>query len=253
MIKKEIPVLLTSSVVAHDSGVALADTDERVRLAIESVAHWLMINPDLPLVLCDGSSFDFTPIVRKKFPLARIECLHFENQQRLVKQYGRGYGEGEIVCYAVRNSTLITDANCFVKCTSKLWVENFEKCLLQWNGELLCKGVFLDVFSPFKKTHFAYIDTRFYIASNTCYHQYFEDAHLRINKELGYGLEQCFYDVFIKHRIQHCLFSIPPIICGVGGGTGVYYKNSLMRRLKERLRLTMVRFTLNFRNMFSQQ
>lgn len=253
MKEKEIPVLLTSSVVAHDSGVALADTDERVRLAIESVAHWLMIDPDLPLVLCDGSSFDFTPIVRKKFPLARIECLHFENQQKLVKQYGRGYGEGEIVRHAVQNSTLIADADCFAKCTSKLWVENFQICLAQWNGKLLCKGVFLDVFSPFKKTRFAYIDTRFYIASRSCYHQYLEDAHFQIDKGLGRGLEQCFYDVFIRNRIHHCLFSTPPIICGVGGGTGVYYKNPLLRRLKERLRLTMVRFKRDFRHMFSQQ
>lgn len=250
MNSKKIPVLLTSSVVAYDTGVALANTEERVRLAVESVAHWLMIDPTLQLVLCDGSSFDFTPIVRVKFPSACIECLYFENSQALVKQHGRGYGEGEIVRHAVRHSRFIAEADCFAKCTSKLWVDNFQQCLEQWNGHLLCKGVFLHVFSPFKKTRFAYIDTRFYIASRSIYSQYFQDAHLLINKALGHGLEECFYGVFIKHRIRHSLFSVPPVICGVGGGTGVYYKNPQLRRLKEKLRLAVVRGKRNFHQMF---
>lgn len=248
-----VPVLLTSSVVAHDTGVALSNTDERIRLTLASIEQWLKITQPLRMVICDGSNFDFSIIVAKRFPKAEIECLHFDNNQNLVKLHGRGYGEGEIVRYALAHSKFIAKAECFAKCSSKLWVENFIECLSTWNGRLLCKGVFMDVFSFCKKTKFSYIDTRFYIASSKTYKKYFEDAHLQINKNLGRGLEECFLDVFLRNNLVNSLFVIPPVICGVGGGTGVYYKNSLKRKLKERLRLTLVRINKKFSHLFSEK
>jgi hypothetical protein len=176
----EIPVLLTSSVIAHDTGVALSDTNERTRLAMESIAQWLKIDASLHLVLCDGSNFDFSDLVKTAFPAAHIECLHFENPQSLVKLHGRGYGEGEIVRYAVNHSRYIAQADCFAKCTSKLWVENYTQCIQYWNGQLLCKGVFKNVFSISRKTQFDYIDTRFYVSKKSLYLRLFADAHFKI-------------------------------------------------------------------------
>jgi len=248
--KNKIPVLLTSSVVAHDSGVALKDTNERIRLALESVEQWLRIEPTLILVLCDGSNYDFKNIVAERFPSSNIECLYFENNQELVKKHGRGYGEGEIVRYAIENSKSIIMANCFAKCSSKLWVENYKKCLDEWNGILLLKGVFENVFSAFKKTRLSYIDTRFYISSTSIYMNYFQDAHKKININLGYGLEDCFFEVFVKNKIFNSLLKTPPVICGVGGGIGFYYKNSIKRKLKEKLRLNLVRMNKEFTPLF---
>lgn len=245
-----VPILLTSSVIPHDTGVALTDSRERTRLALESIKEWLRIDPTLRIVLCDGSGFDFSHLVAENFPHAAIECLHFNNSQNLVRQYGRGYGEGEIVRHALTHSRFIVDAGCFAKCTSKLWVENYLECLDYWNGNLLFKGVFLNAFSLFKKTEFAYIDTRFYIASCDGYRQFFENAHFQINKDLGYGLEECFRDVVLKNRLQKILFRLPPVIAGVGGGTGTYYKNSLKRKLKERLRLKFVLMNRRFSSLF---
>jgi hypothetical protein len=249
----KIPVLLTSSVIAHDTGVALTDTDERIRLGLESVEQWLKMVPATNIVLCDGSNFDFARIVADRFPLAEIECLHFENNQELVKKFGRGYGEGEIVRYALDHSKYIAKAGCFAKCSSKLWVENFAQCLSAWNGSLLCKGVFLNVFSLFKKTELVYIDTRFYIASCTTYKRYFENVHFQINQAKGHGLEECFRDTFLKNNLQKSLFSHPPVICGVGGGTGTYYKNSLKRKLKEKIRQKLVCMDKKFMHFFPER
>lgn len=245
-----VPVLLTSSVIAYDTGVALNDTQERTDLALESIAQWLRVAPDTALVLCDGSSFDFGPIVAQRFPSANIECLHFENRQDLVKVHGRGYGEGEIVRYALHHSRLISKAGCFAKCTSKLWVENYQRCLSNWHGELLFKGVFLNVFSPFKETRFAYIDTRFYIISVAAYARYFENAHLNIDVRDGRGLEDCFFAKFQKNEICNALCTVAPVIQGVGGGIGVHYSNPLTRRIKERLRLWLVRKNKAFNDLF---
>jgi hypothetical protein len=247
----DIPVLLTSSVVAHDTGVVLKDTDERIRLALQSVEQWVKIDPHISIGLCDGSSFDFSGLIAKEFPNARIECLYFENDQDLVKKHGRGYGEGEIVRHALNHSTSIASAGCFAKCSSKLWVENFKECTRHWNKRFLCKGVFVNAFSIFRKTEFSYIDTRFYIVSNSFYKQHFENAHFQINKEQGYGLENCFHDIVLKDDIRKSLFNIAPVICGVGGGIGTYYKNSFKRRWKETARLKVVRMNESFADLFA--
>lgn len=247
-----VPILLTSSVIPHDTGVALTDSLERTRLALESVKEWLKIDPTLRIVLCDGSGFDFSNLIAENFPLASIECLHFDNNQSLVRQYGRGYGEGEIVRHALTHSKFIAEAGCFAKCTSKLWVENYLECIERWNGNLLLKGVFLNVFSLIKKTVFSYIDTRFYIASCDSYRKFLENAHLRIDKNRGHGLEECFRDAMLENKMEGVLLNVPPVICGVGGGTGTYYRNTFTRKLKEKLRLKIVGAQKKFRNLFSE-
>lgn len=246
-----IPILLTSSVVVHDKGVRLQDPTERARLAMESVQQWRAIAPHNPLVLCDGSGFDFLPMVATQLDSGPVECLHFQNNVELVQKLGRGYGEGEIVRHAMEHSTLIQSAGCFAKCTSKLWVENFSACMQPWNGRLLMKGVFDHVFSPRKATALAYIDTRFYAMDAQTYRQHFLLAHEAIRTQEGYGLEESFRDIFLNKQLQGCLMSPPPVICGVGGGTGAYYKNTPLRQLKEKWRYQLVKHNPLFRSWFA--
>jgi hypothetical protein len=246
-----VPILLTSSVVAHDKSVRLQDSAERARLALESIHQWRAIAPHNPLVLCDGSGFDFQPMVTPLLGSGPVECLNFQNDVELVKRHGRGYGEGEIVHHAIDNSTLIKSAGSFAKCTSKLWVENFSTCMQQWNGRMLMKAVFVDVFSPRKSTTLDYIDTRFYAMNVQEYRTHFLHAHEAIRSQQGYGLEESFRDVFLKTHIQGCLMNPPPVICGVGGGTATYYKNSPLRQIKERWRYQLVKRNPLFRSWFA--
>ena len=249
--EQKIPILLTSSVIAYDNGVALKDTNARIDLAIESVMQWHRIDPDLPLVLCDGSNYDFTSRVKECLPSALVECLRFENDQDKVRLLGRGYGEGEIVRYAIRNSKFIKSAGNFAKCTSKLWVDNYPECAQAWNGNLLLKGVFENVFSMNKRVKFSYIDTRFYICSTSTYESLFIDAHLGVRKKKGHGLEDCFHEIVTSQSLRNCLFLTPPIICGVGGGTGKHYKHSVKRKIKEKIRNWLVRANPNYKSLFS--
>jgi hypothetical protein len=244
------PVLLTSCVIVSDHSVSLKDENSRIRLTIESIEEWLAISPDLRLVICDGSNFDFTRIVLEKFPHANIECLFFQNNSQLVGIYGKGYGEGEIVNYAISNSAFLKESAFFAKCTGKLWVDNFLDCVREWNGTCLCKGYFADVFS-FKRTRFEYIDTRFYLVSKSFYSRYFASAYLIVGGERGLSLEHCFRDVILENKLGKILFNVSPVICGVGGGTGTYYKNNLKRRIKEVIRLHIVKRNKSFNSLFA--
>lgn len=248
--RKQVPLLLTSSIVAHDVAVELRDTDARLHHALESIENWLRIDPRLQIVLCDGSNYDFATEVHQRFPTADVECLAFENNQALVKDLGRGWGEGEIIKYALRHSHLIQANGCFAKCTSKLWVENFKECMLHWNSQLLLSGVFLNALSPFTATVFKQIDTRFYVANVDIYRKYFLDAHCTMDSRAGHGLEDSFFDILKLYGISNCLIPTPPLICGVGGGTGMYYTNRCSRQLKETLRLSFVSKRYEFKSLF---
>ena len=243
------PILLTSCVIVSDHSVSLKDQKSRIRFTIESIEKWLAISSDLRLVICDGSNFDFSRIVLEKFPEANIECIFFENNKELVGVYGKGYGEGEIVKYAILTSVYLKESDYFAKCTAKLWVENFFECLKCWNGTFLCKGYFSNVFS-FKKTQFSYVDTRFYLVNKSFYLKNLASAYLNVGSKQGLSLEYCFRDVVIKEKYENIMFNVPPVICGVGGGSGTYYKNNLKRRIKEVIRLWIVRRSKSFNFLF---
>jgi hypothetical protein len=251
LLASSLPILLTSSIAPHDTRVKLKDESSRLHYVLESVEQWLRINPKVAIVLCDGSNYDMGPLLTQRFPFSEIEYLRFQNDPLKVALMGRGYGEGEIVRYAVEHSDLIRQAGGFSKCTAKLWVDNYYECIKWWNGKFLCKGVFLDAFTPLKKTKFHHIDTRFYITSSSFYKDYLLQAHLSINVEAGHGLEECFRDILMRQHIQHAMIPIYPIIQGVGGGIASYYSNSKKRIWKENLRLQIIQKNNNFSNFFS--
>lgn len=244
------PILLTSSVIAMDSTVLLKDQDSRIYHTIESLKRWGEIAPNAKFVICDGSGFDFTHLIKEKFPALDIECLSFFNDAEQVKLRGKGFGEGEIIRYALNHSSYLKGSEWFAKCTAKLWVDNFQDCIKEWNGRFLCKAYFSNVFS-LKKTALEYIDTRFYIVDKSFYATYFSDAHLDLVVDSGAGIEEKFLDVVDKQGFKKILFKTSPVVSGVGGGSGRYYNTSMIRRLKEVLRLKIVYLNSKYQALFN--
>jgi hypothetical protein len=245
-----LPILLTSSVVAMDTSVELRDQNLRISYTLESLKEWIRIAPKNKFVLCDGSGYDFSHLVKVHFPDAYIECLFFKNQVDMVRLHGKGYGEGEIISHALAHSTYLKESTCFAKCTAKLWVDNYQKCMLEWNGKFLCKAYFSNVFS-WKPVKLEYIDTRFYLIDKNIYMNYFSNAHLLSNPSNKVVIEEEFLKIALKEKLSHIFFRTPPVVCGVGGGSGLYYKNSSLRRAKEILRLMIVSANSKFQFLFN--
>lgn len=245
------PVLITSSVIAQDQEVKLTDEDQRLALTVESIGQWLKIDPSIHLVICDGSDYDFGPILHDLFPNSSIETLHFLNDRELLELHGRGYGEGEIVRFALQNSRYISESGVFAKCTAKLWVQNYLQCTHSWREGFGFKAIFSNIFSFLNQTRLLQIDTRFYLASKSYYLRYFEWAHLSINKQAGHGLEECFRDIVLRNQIKRSFMNVYPVIRGTGGGTGVPYEYSFKRKIKEELRLKIARKSSNYGDYFN--
>jgi hypothetical protein len=235
------PLLLTSAVIVGDEqSVKLIDPEKRVKHTIESIEKWLTIAPALDIVICDGSGYDYTMSLGKRFPKKRIETLSFSIKGDLIKKYGKGYGEGEIIRYAIRTSKILSNSPYFAKCTAKLWVNNFNLCVKQWNGDLLCYGKFQNVFS-IRETVFKEIDTRFYIASVKFYTEHLLNLHLGITEKSPDGIEVMFKNFIETSGAKNILFSLPPLIGGMGGGSGVYYNTSMLKYYKECARTMLLR------------
>jgi hypothetical protein len=172
------------------------------------------------------------------------------NDAGQVKLRGKGFGEGEIIRYALNYSSCLKGSEWFAKCTAKLWVDNFQECIKEWNGRFLCKAYFSNVFS-FKKTSLEYIDTRFYIADKSFYAAHFSDAHLNLVVDSGAGIEEKFLDIVDKKDLKKILFRTSPVVSGVGGGSGRYYNTSTIRRIKEVFRLKLVYLGSKYQALFN--
>jgi hypothetical protein len=244
-------LLITSCVIIADDDVVLRDPKDRVKHTIEAIEHWIKIAPHLPIVICDGSNYDFTATLKEKFPSKDCECLYFQNSIERVKIQGKGYGEGEIIEFALENSILLNNAQFFVKCTGKLWVENFAECFKESRGEFRVSAYFKNTFSLFKKTSFEYIDTRFYFSSVDFYKKYFLRAYEQVGLTNKLSIEHVFKNIILKERLMGVLFTTHPVICGVGGGNGKYYKNSIKRRIKDRIRIFLVKNSKKFHFLFT--
>jgi hypothetical protein len=244
------PLLLTSAViVGDDKSVKLIDPKKRVEHALESIGRWLDLQPNLEIVICDGSGYDYTKLLRGRFSKNSIEALSLSIPSALIQKYGKGYGEGEIIKHALKFSQILPGSTYFAKCTSKLWVNNFKSCLRQWNGVFLCYGKFQNVFS-IRETTFNEVDTRFYITSRDYYDQNLKNLHLGILEKSPDGIEVMFKNHIVKSKSEKVLFRTPPIIGGMGGGSGRYYNASLTRHYKERLRTSFLRLDRRWRTLF---
>jgi hypothetical protein len=243
------PLLLTSSVTPMDLSGRLNDPALRIKHALESVGEWLLRKPELRIVICDGSGYDFSSNMKSTFPNANIECLSFMNDSIQIARHGKGFGEGEIIRYAIKHSKLLQESEEFMKCTAKLWVSNIQQCLSQWSGHFLCNAYFANVYS-LKKTKIKFLDTRFYIIRKDVYLQFFLDAHSSLGNNPKRSIEYAFLNVMINEKMEGVLFSTPPIVCGMGGGSGRYYKQGLVRIIKDKLRARIARSCSEYKKLF---
>jgi hypothetical protein len=244
--KSKIPLLITSYINAGQSStVNLKDPNTRLSLTIEGISHWLKLNPSLNIVICDGSNSDQSILIKQLFPNSQIEWVYFQNNHTLVEKYGKGFGEGEIIEYALNHSTILRFNDCFMKCTGKLWVPNYREMLEDFKSPFLAKGFFNNVLN-LRPTQFEYIDTRFFITTKNFFFEHIHPAYL-LSK--NYSVELALKDELLKKNLSNFLFNRPIIIEGVGGGIGMAYKNNMRRYLKEIIRNFLLARS-KFKNLF---
>lgn len=226
-----IPLLITSAINVSAPGTKLADPAERLGLTLKGIERWLGTPAVESLVVVDGSAVDYSPQLRELNRGAKknVEFLAFQNNAELVRQKGKGYGEGEIILHALAHSQTLAGAKCFAKCTAKLYVTNYAKCLAAFNGKFMC-GVY-------GKNTIGCLDTRFYISSREFWLKHFSQAHFQVDDPRGYYIEHSYLDRLKENGIKGFTLPVPPLIEGRSGSDNIEYTvPSFYRRVTRRVR-----------------
>ena len=76
------------------------------------------------------------------------------------------------------------------------------------------------------------------------------DADTQLGNTFGRSIEDAFLDIIQHEKMKHIFFRTPPVICGVGGGSGKYYKSGVIRILKDRMRNWIARSKSQYKDLF---
>jgi len=238
---KKIPVLITSVAQPNAPFVELSDPAIRIDSTIESLKKWASISPGLDIVICDGSGYDFQKLISAT-PLLKplnIEVLHFYNDAEMVTTRGKGYGEGEIITYALNHSDLLSKSDTFSKCTAKYWVNNFQECAASHQKNISIEKYYDSRYS----LSYQACDTRFYVVDKDFYLNKLLDSHKATNDFQSYFLEHAFAKDIIISKITGTTFKIKPLIDGISGSTGNFSTSRPESIRKKILRQVRRRFS----------
>ena len=123
-------LLITSAIAPSPQTFKLRLTDpaERALQTVAACLGWTQYPWLRRVVICDGTGSE--QVLRPLVPLFEehgiaLELLGFQQDAGLVEAFGKGYGEGAIIAYAISRSRLLADAPSFYKVTGRLFVKEF--------------------------------------------------------------------------------------------------------------------------------
>lgn len=199
----------------------LAIKDYRIRQQqyIESLKWYINETSISRIVYCDNSN---ALCPEGLIELAEtegkvLEWLPFQGNSDKVLEKGKGYGEGEILDYAVHNSQLVSESDVLIKITGRLKPLNISS-ILQLSRRR---------YSYFEM-HDGYVDSRCYIVKKEDYIKYLLGVNDKVDDYRGYYIEHVLYDEIQKYPKRFHPLPFALNISGMSGSMGVEYKDGVM-------------------------
>lgn len=228
---KNIPLLITSAINPVANYTNLKNQEERINATKKSINFWISIGIK-KIVLCDGSDYDlkknFSNLIEKENQSHQIELISFKNNHKNVKKLGKGFGEGEIIRKALKTSIFLKNSDFFMKCTSKLWVENFFEISKNFNG------IFLSDVQGLLRPKM--VDTRFYISSKSFFLENLMSAYLDVNDDDGRFLEHCYMRKIREKKLSGWISKKSINIVGLSGTSGKFQKRGYFKQVLRSMR-----------------
>lgn len=211
-------VLLTACVNPGDMPYTiLLDQDERRKQYIDSLRFYLE-NCKCPVVFCENTNCDFSSLFQTEIEEGRLEYLTYEGNN-FDRSKGKGYGELEIIEYALSHSTLLKKANVIIKVTGRLQIRNINK-LISINKFFPRPNIQLS-YDYFGKED---MDSRIIFAPVSFYRQSLIVNKNQINDSNGFYFEHLLYKEVCRQSDGILLpFFALPDVCGSSGSTGKVY------------------------------
>lgn len=218
---QEMVLLITGCIKpeANQKFLVLVNYEERLKQYVESIKYYIKESVFHNIVFCENSGFEYEEIdsiiemARKYYK--NIEWISFNGNKEKIIECGKGYGEGEIIKYALEHSDLMKSSHAFAKVTGRLVIKNINQLMknVQVNRNYFNRDIY--------RGHG--IDTRFYICEIKFYKNFLENAYemTYIGTEKVVALEDVFYNVLKKSTYRSLIRY--PIFVGKSGGNGRDY------------------------------
>ncbi len=144
----------------------------------------------------------------------QVEQIHYEQDTAAILELGKGYGEGELIKFALENSVFLQDQPDFYKCTGKVYCRNFSAI----SGFILknnIKNIFWkDAFNNF-------IDTRFFYTSNIFCTTHILPAYKKVNDKINFWAEHSIFEMARQELVRQN--SPRPLLTGFSGSNDQLY------------------------------
>ena len=182
----------------------------------------LQTNVDI-IILCENTGFkvDLEHIYRlAEERKKKIIFIQFEGNISAINKYGKGFGEGEIIKYAIENSIFLqSNEQSFYKLTGRIYIENINKILKNTHNEIC----FVRPSLLAKKQ----ADTRFFKCNVGFYKKKLINAYLHVDDKDNFFLEKAFFNSLMNEKISN--FCEYPKYIGQSGSTGEKYDLTLFK------------------------
>ena len=188
-------VLVTGNLApdSHVISLKIAEQKERLREYEKTLSFLNTAKYVDKIVFCENSGqISAVEELRKRTEhfSSKLEILSFQGNNKKVLEQGKGYGEGGIIEYALKNSAFLHSEREFIKLTGRITIENLDAIIRKMQpGKMY--------FNPVKiygKDH--QIDTKFYKVPTECYRQYFSQLYKEVKDA---------ENVFIEHLFWQCI------------------------------------------------
>ncbi|UKK51897.1 hypothetical protein L6472_04755 [Prevotella sp. E13-17] len=204
-------ILLTGCI--NPNGMAftqLNNVSERQKQYINAI-HFYLSNTNCPIVFCENSDTDIQPFIENAQD--RLEILTFSGNKN--KQRGKGYGEAEIIEYALSHSSFIQEDCIIIKITGRLIVNNICPII----KSLTCKQDFVTCLFHSDLT---FADSRIFCATVSFFCEFLNNKE-RINDSENVFFEHILSSTVLASSIRFIPYIEEPLITGISGSTGKQY------------------------------
>lgn len=214
---KESVLLLTACVNPNGMDFTkLQDADERLR-QYKVALQWYLDNTNIRIVFVENSGSDLTDYYKDYIDKGRLEVLTFLGND-YDRSLGKGYGEGKIVEYGLKNSEWLNNASHIIKITGRLICKNVNQMISAYNKRntiYLCAEAELDDVMRCK--------SQVFVVTPLFLKDYFLPGVNKLDDSKHYWFEHLLYDVsLVWKRDGYCLRDmwIPIKLEGISGSSG---------------------------------
>lgn len=211
----------------------IVDVNERLSQYIASIdyaiEHYKSISE---IVFCENTDyiFDYSPLKEKALKNGKkLEVISFKGDYSSIQRLGKGYGDGEIIEYALNKSEIIRQCDVLYKLTGRLVVKNMDKIVAATQSV----NSFIYYPKSIYKIPNDHIETYFYKVDKNLYIKYLIDAYRDIDEAQFRYLEHLFYKRLSKIDLQS--FRLVPLISGFSGTSGMSYEPGQKEMILEKI------------------